>query len=102
MRAHTTSAIGIGAAPALGGLCWALCAWEARRARGGERPYEHALPADATLGAADQQPLRITWLGDSLATGLGCDHVDDTPSHLVARMLERAVEVRMLAHPGSR
>jgi len=93
---------GLGAAPALGGLCWAVCAWQARRARGGPRPYEQALAADLRLGAADQPAVRITWLGDSLAAGLGVDVVDDTPAHLVARMLERAVEVRVLAVPGSR
>ena len=40
--------------------------------------------------------------GDSLAAGLGVDDVADTPAHVVARMLERPVEVRMLAHPGAR
>jgi lysophospholipase L1-like esterase len=41
-------------------------------------------------------------MGDSLAAGLGVDHVDDTPAHTVAHMLERPVEVTMLAVPGSR
>lgn len=81
---------------------WALVRWEARRARGGPRPYEAAHDADAVLGADGRTPLRIAWLGDSLATGLGCDHVADTPAHLVARMLEHPVDVRMLAVPGSR
>ena len=93
------------ATPALGGLggaVWALCQWEAKRARNGPRPYEFALPADGLVGRDGRRPLRITWLGDSLATGLGCDDVSETPAHLVARMLERPVEVRMLAVPGSR
>ncbi len=97
---------GLGAAPALTGLCWALCAWEARRARSGPRPYSAALPGSGRVGAGllrpGQRPLRITWMGDSLAAGLGCDDVTDTPAHLTARLLERAVDVTMLAVPGSR
>lgn len=89
-------------APALGAAAWALVRWEAGRARRGPRPYETALAADALIGGDGRAAVRIAWLGDSLATGLGCDHVADTPAHLVARMLERPVEVRMLAVPGSR
>lgn len=91
----------LGAGPALGGLLWAVCAWEARVARRGPRPYEVALPADGHVGPPGP-PLRVAWLGDSLAAGLGADHVDDTPAHVVARMLERSVDLRMLAVPGSR
>jgi lysophospholipase L1-like esterase len=91
----------LAAVPALGGGCAALCAWEARRARQGPRPYERALAADALLGPAGPA-VRVTWLGDSLAAGLGADDVADTPAHTVARMLERAVEVRVLAVPGAR
>lgn len=89
-------------APAFGGAVWALVRWEAKRARGGPRPYEVALPADGLIGHDGRPPVRIAWLGDSLATGLGCDHVADTPAHLVARMLERPVEVQVLAVPGAR
>jgi lysophospholipase L1-like esterase len=93
---------GLGAAPAIGGLCWALVAWEARRAKGGPRPFEHAHPGDALLGPPGPQPVHVTWLGDSLAAGLGAETVDDTPAHLVARMLERRVQVSVLAEPGAR
>jgi lysophospholipase L1-like esterase len=89
-------------APAIGGAMWALVRWELRVARGGPRPYEHALPGDALIGADGRRPVRIAWLGDSLATGLGVDHVADTPAHLVARMLERPVDVGVLAVPGAR
>lgn len=97
---------GFGTAPALTGLCWALCAWQLRRARNGPRPYQEALVGSGLVGAAlqvpGQRPTRIAWLGDSLAAGLGCDDVADTPAHLTARLLERAVEVTVLAVPGSR
>jgi lysophospholipase L1-like esterase len=106
MRARPTAPAGIatlGAAPALTGLFWALCRWEAQRARGGERPYLDPLPGSGLVGRGlGPRPTRISWLGDSLATGLGCDHVTDTPAHLTARLLERSVEVSMLAAPGAK
>jgi lysophospholipase L1-like esterase len=106
MRARPTAPAGIatlGAAPALTGLFWALCRWEAQRARGGDRPYLDPLPGSGLVGRGlGPRPTRITWLGDSLATGLGCDHVTDTPAHLTARLLERSVEVSMLAAPGAK
>jgi lysophospholipase L1-like esterase len=103
MRARTIAPVGMATAPAVTGLCWALCTWEARRARGGDRPYLEALPGSGLVGAGlGARAVRIAWLGDSLATGLGCDDVDDTPAHLTARLLERAVDVSMLAVPGAR
>lgn len=106
MRARPIAPTGIatvGVAPALTGLFWAVCRWEAKRARGGERPYLEALPGSGLVSASlSDQPLRITWLGDSLAAGLGCDELADTPAHLTARLLERSVDVTMLAVPGAR
>ena len=93
---------GFGAVPALGGLCWAVVAWEARRARSGPRPYELPLPGTAVLGPTGPAPIRIVWLGDSLAAGLGVDSVDQTPAHVVAHMLERAVDLTVHAVPGAR
>lgn len=103
MRARTIAPVGIATAPAVTWLCWALCSWEARRARSGDRPYLVALPGSGLIGEPlGNRPTRIAWMGDSLATGLGCDDVVDTPAHLTAQLLERAVEVSMLAVPGSR
>lgn len=93
---------GLGAAPALGGICWALVAWEARRARLAPRPYLDPHPGDALIGPPGGAPVRIAWLGDSLAAGLGVDLVDDTPAHLVARMLGRTVDIKVLAASGAR
>jgi lysophospholipase L1-like esterase len=101
MRARALAPVGV-AAPAISGL-WALCAWQARRARGGERPYTEALDGTARIGGAlGSTPVRIAWVGDSLAAGLGCDHVEDTPTHLSARLLERAVDVTVHAIPGAK
>lgn len=103
MRARTMTPVGIALAPAVTGLCWALCTWEAQRARNGAKPFIDALPGSGIVGHGLQgRPLRVTWLGDSLAAGLGCDQVVDTPAHLAARLLERPVEVTMLAVPGAR
>ena len=104
MRARALAPVGLmaTAAPAISGL-WALCAWQARRARGGERPYTDALPGTARVaGGLTGPPLRIAWVGDSLAAGLGCDDVGDTPAHLSARLLERAVDVTVVAVPGAK
>jgi lysophospholipase L1-like esterase len=107
MRAPALASVGrvttIGAAPAMTGLCWAFCALQARRARRAGRPYVDALPASGLVGAGlGHDPVRITWLGDSLAAGLGCDDVTETPAHLSARLLERPVDISMLAVPGAR
>jgi lysophospholipase L1-like esterase len=56
----------------------------------------------AGLQRPGERPVRIAWLGDSLAAGFGCEDVADTPAHLTARLLERTVEVTVLAVPGSR
>lgn len=102
MRARAIGSVGV-ATPAVTGLCWALCTWEARRARAGERPYVEALAGSGLVGGGlSSAPVRVAWLGDSLAAGLGCDDVSDTPAHLTARLLERPVEVAMLAVPGAR
>lgn len=102
MRARAMASVGM-AAPVMTGLGAALCAWEVRRARSEACPFVDALPGSGPVGSALRgDVLRITWLGDSLAAGLGCDHLDDTPARLSARMLERPVEVRVLAVPGAR
>ncbi len=99
MRARSIAPVGMAAAPAV----WAVCAWEARRARGGAKPFVEALPGSGLIGGGlGARPIRIAWLGDSLAAGLGCDHITDTPAHLTARLLERPVEVSMFAVPGAR
>ncbi len=101
MRARALAPVGM-AAPAISGL-WALCAWEARRARSGTRPYTDPLDGTARVAPGlTGAPVRIAWIGDSLAAGLGCDEVCDTPAHLAARLLERTVDVTVHAVPGAR
>jgi len=103
VQARRIAPVGMATAPAVTGLLFALCRWEARRARSGDRPYSEAIPGSGRVNAGlGTRPVHITWMGDSLAAGLGCDHVDDTPAHLSARMLERAVHLTVLAFPGAR
>jgi len=102
MRSRKVAPVGL-AAPMLTTLAWALCAWEARRARSGLKPFTEALSGSGIVGdGLGGRPVRVAWLGDSLAAGLGCDDLSDTPAHLAARLLERPVEVTMLAVPGAR
>ena len=101
MRARKIAPVGM--APAITGLCWVLCTWEARMARRGHRPYEAALPGSGLVGGGlGGRAVKVAWLGDSLAAGLGCDQLEDTPAHLTAQMLERPVELAVLAVPGAR
>jgi lysophospholipase L1-like esterase len=102
--ATAATVAGISAAPALGGLCWAFVAWQVRLAKRAPRPYIDAHDADGLVGTAGQpgqRPLRVVWLGDSLAAGLGVDAVEDTPARLVSRMLERSIDLSVLAKPGA-
>jgi lysophospholipase L1-like esterase len=96
------AAVGLGSVPALGGLCTALVAAQARMARRAPRPYVDAIHADGLVGTPADVPMRVTWLGDSLAAGLGVDDVDHTPARVVASLLGRAIDLRVLAVSGSR
>jgi lysophospholipase L1-like esterase len=93
-------AAAVGGAHALGGAIWGLFAFQIHRAKTAPRPYVEALPADGLIGDTGDTPVRVVWVGDSLAAGLGVDVVDDTPAHLVARMLDRPVDLTVLAVPG--
>lgn len=93
--------VGLVTAPALTGI-WAICTWQIRQARSQCQPCARLAGSGLVGGALAGPPLRIAWLGDSLATGLGCDHVEETPARLTARLLERAAHVQVLAVPGAR
>lgn len=96
------AAAAVGGVHALGGAIWGMFAFQIHRAKTAPRPYVEALPADGLIGELPDggAPVRVVWVGDSLAAGLGVDVVDDTPAHLVARMLERPVDLTVLAVPG--
>lgn len=70
----------------------------ARRARAVRHP-EHVLDGTVGTGAT---PLRICWLGDSLAAGVGASTAAGSLPHQVAVALGVPVGLRVLARPGAR
>lgn len=53
-------------------------------------------------GAAGAAPLRVVWLGDSTAAGVGASSAEQAVSRQVARRLGRPVELEVLAVSGAR
>jgi lysophospholipase L1-like esterase len=62
------------------------------------------VPGEAPGGspAASSRPVRIAWLGDSTAAGVGASSADQALPRQVARGLGRLVELRVLARSGAR
>lgn len=60
--------------------------------------------ADGVVGtaAAGERPLRVVWLGDSTAAGVGASSADNAVSRQVARRMGRPVDLRVLAISGAR
>ncbi|MDQ3945135.1 MAG: SGNH/GDSL hydrolase family protein [Actinomycetota bacterium] len=57
---------------------------------------------DGPVGADDgRRRLRLVWLGDSTVAGEGASDAAHTLPHLVARGLDRPVEIRALAEPAT-
>lgn len=54
------------------------------------------------VGREDEPRLRIVWLGDSTAAGVGVTDADDTLPRLVAAGLDRPVQLTVLARSGAR
>lgn len=48
------------------------------------------------------RPLRVVWLGDSLAAGLGADDPADTPALATAEALRMDCHISVLAVPGAK
>lgn len=98
--------IGIAAAPVLAAVVLGAEVQLARR--GPDLPDDTPLQHDGLIGggggagSADVDPLRITWLGDSTAAGVGASSADEALPRRVALALDRAVEVSSLAVSGAR
>ncbi len=98
-------ALGVGIGPVAGGTCLAMCVVAARRAARHPGVAPSVVAADGLVGAEYGRPgapLRVTFMGDSLAAGIGADEVHETPAVVVARLLQRPVDLRVLAVPGAR
>ena len=79
----------------------ALLAVEVQLARGGARLEGAPLDLDGRVGGAGT-PLRVVWLGDSTAAGVGVDDAVDALPTVVAAALGRPVELTVLAVSGDR
>jgi lysophospholipase L1-like esterase len=91
------------------GLGYALLVTEARLARKTiGQPTTQAPRAAGSYGRGrrGQRPIHLVVIGDSAATGLGCDLADQTPGALlaggIARDLRRRVDLEVVARTGAR
>ena len=58
---------------------------------------------DAIVGAhRPGPPVRVVWLGDSTAAGVGAAHPEGSLPHQVASRLDRPIELAVLARSGAR
>lgn len=89
----------IAAPTALVGLV-VLLAVEVQLARGGTRLGGAPLDLDGRVGDATGTPLRVVWLGDSTAAGVGVDEPADALPTVVAAALGRPVDLTVLAVSG--
>jgi lysophospholipase L1-like esterase len=70
-------------------------------ARSGPRLDDEPLELDGRIGEGEP-PLRVVWLGDSTAAGVGASSPDAALPRLVATGLGAPVELRVLAVSGAR
>lgn len=86
----------------------AVLAVQVQLARRGRRLADSPLLLDGHVGPerssadAAADALRITWLGDSTAAGVGATSAEQSVPHGVAAMLDRPVEISSLAVSGAR
>ena len=101
MRLRWGRAVAVGAPLALLGFA-ALLVVEVQLARGGARLDGPPLRLDGAVGEGPGAPVRVLWLGDSTAAGVGVDEPADALPHLVAAASGRPVELRVRAVSGDR
>jgi acyl-CoA thioesterase-1 len=70
--------------------------------RGPELPDDAPLDQDGLVGAGAGSPLRMVWVGDSTAAGVGASDADHAIPRRVAAALDQPVEVVSLAVSGDR
>jgi len=92
--------LGVAAPGSLGALFGVCQAQALRTMRTAARPWTAAPSADGWYPGVGS-PVRIAWLGDSVAAGLGADRAVDTPAAFVAGELARPCRVHVLAVVGA-
>ena len=70
--------------------------------RGPDLPDAAPFDLSGMVGDAGGAPLRIAWIGDSVAAGVGASHPESTLPHLVAAALDRPVTLDVFAVSGER
>jgi lysophospholipase L1-like esterase len=75
---------------------------ELERARRHPKLIEQDHLLDGHVGPDDPTPLRVLWLGDSTAAGVGADTPEGALPRQVAAALDRPVHLRVLARSGAR
>ena len=80
----------------------AVLAVEVQLARGGAQLGGPPLDLDGRFGSGRAAGLRVLWLGDSTAAGVGVDDPADALPTLVAGALDRPVELEVSAVSGAR
>lgn len=92
--------LGAGAVPI---AALAILGAEVQLARmGPDLPDSTPLDHDGRIGDGPGEPLRVVWLGDSTAAGLGASDADHAVPRRVARALGRPVELTVRAVSGDR
>jgi lysophospholipase L1-like esterase len=82
---------------AVAAVCWI----EARVARNGPQLCGTPPASDGRHGHGDGAPLRILWLGDSLAVGVGVDEPHEVPAAQLAHHLAHPCDVQLRAVAGA-
>ena len=70
--------------------------------RGPDLPERDPFELSGTVGSGDGPALRIAWIGDSVAAGVGASGPEATVPHLVAEGLGRPVHLDVFAVSGER
>ena len=70
--------------------------------RGPDLPDDTPLVHDGRIGSGPGEPLRMVWLGDSTAAGVGATAADRAIPRRVASALDRPVDLTSLAVSGDR
>jgi lysophospholipase L1-like esterase len=99
-RGARRAVIGIVALPV---AALAVLGVEVQLARHGpDLPDDTPLGHDGSIGTGEEAPLRVVWLGDSTAAGVGVTDAELAIPRLVARALDQPVELTSLAVSGDR
>jgi lysophospholipase L1-like esterase len=75
---------------------------EVELARRGENLPDEPFELDGLIGTGTGAPLRMVWLGDSTAAGVGAADADGALPRQVASRLERPIQLDVLAISGAR